>query len=62
KIVPRLVEMLSDKDAYRYLPESVSYLPEADELSSMMAESGFDPIVHTMMFTGAAQLFTATRA
>jgi demethylmenaquinone methyltransferase/2-methoxy-6-polyprenyl-1,4-benzoquinol methylase len=61
KVVPRIGGLMSDKAAYRYLPESVSYLPEPDELCSMITNAGFDSIDHTMMFTGAAQLFTATR-
>jgi demethylmenaquinone methyltransferase/2-methoxy-6-polyprenyl-1,4-benzoquinol methylase len=62
KVVPRIGGLLSDKDAYRYLPESVTYLPEANEVCSMMSAAGFDSVTHTMMFTGAAQLFTAANS
>ena len=32
KVVPRIGGLLSDPTAYRYLPKSVAYLPEPDEL------------------------------
>ena len=32
KVVPRIGALLSDGDAYRYLPKSVAYLPEPPEL------------------------------
>ena len=34
-LVPRIGAMLSDGAAYRYLPRSVAYLPESDELVAM---------------------------
>lgn len=32
KVVPRLGALLSDRSAYRYLPKSVAYLPEPDDM------------------------------
>ena len=32
KIVPKIGALLSDQDAYKYLPKSVQYLPDSEEL------------------------------
>ncbi len=61
RVVPRIGGMLSDKAAYRYLPESVAYLPAETELTAMLEDGGFGEVDHRMLFTGAAQLFVATR-
>ncbi|NDF69267.1 MAG: hypothetical protein EB143_07135 [Actinobacteria bacterium] len=52
---------LSDGPAYRYLPRSVSYLPNRDRLCQMLADAGFDEVTHRQLSGGLTQLITATR-
>jgi len=61
KIVPRIGALLSDGPAYRYLPRSVSYLPNRDRLCQMLADAGFDEVTHRQLSGGLTQLITATR-
>lgn len=61
KVVPRIGGLLSDGAAYRYLPRSVAYLPEPDEMLAMVANAGFERVERTLLSTGIAQLVTATR-
>lgn len=62
KVVPVIGGFLSNGKAYQYLPASVSYLPPTDVIIQMLSDAGFSEIKHTLMTTGAAQLFTATKA
>ncbi len=62
KVVPFIGGLLSNKDAYGYLPRSLAYLPPRDDLLSMLEDSGFDHVRHQQLTFGAAQLITATRA
>lgn len=61
RVVPRIGAVLSDADAYRYLPKSTAYLPAATELRSMLAEAGFAAINRRPLSGGLSQLLTATR-
>jgi demethylmenaquinone methyltransferase/2-methoxy-6-polyprenyl-1,4-benzoquinol methylase len=60
KVVPKIGALLSDGAAYRYLPKSVAYLPEPDEIVSMLQQSGFTRVVHQELSGGLTQLLTAT--
>lgn len=62
KVVPKVGAVLSDAPAYRYLPESVVYLPAADELAQLLVANGFVGFTKTRLGAGAIQLITATRA
>jgi demethylmenaquinone methyltransferase/2-methoxy-6-polyprenyl-1,4-benzoquinol methylase len=62
KIVPLIGGLLSDPAAYRYLPKSVAYLPEPDEMLQMLRDAGFVGVERTLLSTGISQLITATRA
>lgn len=62
KVVPLIGGILSTADAYRYLPASVSYLPTTIELITMLEQSGFKNVKRTALWTGAAQLITATKS
>jgi demethylmenaquinone methyltransferase/2-methoxy-6-polyprenyl-1,4-benzoquinol methylase len=62
KVVPRVGGWLSDRDAYRYLPRSVAYLPPPDELVDIFARAGFPDLRRTRLSGGIAQLLTGTRA
>ena len=61
RAVPLIGRMLSDRDAYSYLPRSTEYLPNDTELASMLRSAGFGEIERTALAFGAAQLITATR-
>jgi demethylmenaquinone methyltransferase/2-methoxy-6-polyprenyl-1,4-benzoquinol methylase len=60
-IVPWLGGLISDRDAYRYLPASTYYLPPRSRLFAMMAAAGFVELEHRALGFGAAQLITGTR-
>ena len=61
RVVPLVGAMLSDRAAYRYLPESVAYLPAPAELMDGLAAAGFSDLQRYQLAGGAAQLLTATR-
>jgi demethylmenaquinone methyltransferase / 2-methoxy-6-polyprenyl-1,4-benzoquinol methylase len=61
RIVPFLGALLSDKHAYAYLPESVSYLPEDAALLRIITEAGFRHVTKRRLSSGIAQLLTAVR-
>ncbi len=59
--VPRLGALLSDKDAYRYLPRSVAYLPSRADLLADVTAAGFTDARHHELSGGITQVITATR-
>jgi demethylmenaquinone methyltransferase/2-methoxy-6-polyprenyl-1,4-benzoquinol methylase len=61
RLVPLLGGMVSDRAAYRYLPESTAYLPPAEELLAMLAKAGFRSIEKRSLMLGAAQILTASK-
>lgn len=61
KIVPRIGALLSDGPAYRYLPRSVAYLPQRQELLRMLQQAGFSDATHHQLSGGLTQLMTGTR-
>ena len=61
KVVPFVGGMLSDRDAYQYLPRSVAYLPPPNRMVAMMSEAGFGAATRRPLSTGIAQLLTGTR-
>jgi demethylmenaquinone methyltransferase/2-methoxy-6-polyprenyl-1,4-benzoquinol methylase len=61
-VVPAIGGLLSDPAAYRYLPRSVAYLPEPDELLAMVADAGFVYVERDLPTAGVVQIITATRA
>jgi demethylmenaquinone methyltransferase/2-methoxy-6-polyprenyl-1,4-benzoquinol methylase len=60
-VVPLIGALLSDGDAYRYLPRSVAYLPAPDELARLLSQAGFTQVGRTRLSGGVAQLVTAVR-
>ena len=62
RVVPLVGGLLSDRDAYRYLPASVVYLPPPDVMADMLVASGIIGVKRTLLGAGAAQLITGTRA
>ncbi len=61
RVVPFVGGVVSDRDAYRYLPESVVYLPESGEMCTMLERAGFVDVEHTRLSGGISQLLLATR-
>ncbi len=61
-VVPRLGALLSDRDAYRYLPKSVAYLPDPPAMLQQIAAAGFDLVARRLLSGGITQLITATRS
>jgi demethylmenaquinone methyltransferase/2-methoxy-6-polyprenyl-1,4-benzoquinol methylase len=61
RIVPRIGGWLSDPAAYRYLPKSVAYLPEPEEMLRRLREAGFSDATHRQLSGGITQLMVATR-
>jgi demethylmenaquinone methyltransferase / 2-methoxy-6-polyprenyl-1,4-benzoquinol methylase len=59
--VPAIGRLLSDPSAYRYLPESVEYLPTPEKIRVLMRDCGLRSVGHRTFGGGATQLFTATR-
>ncbi len=61
RIVPLVGGLLSNRNAYRYLPRSVAYLPPEGELLATIEAAGFTDVVKNRCSGGIAQLLTATR-
>jgi demethylmenaquinone methyltransferase/2-methoxy-6-polyprenyl-1,4-benzoquinol methylase len=62
RVVPMIGGLLSDRAAYRYLPESVAYLPPTQTLLQMLGDAGFSKCESRSLGLGAAQLITGTRS
>jgi demethylmenaquinone methyltransferase/2-methoxy-6-polyprenyl-1,4-benzoquinol methylase len=61
RVVPLIGGALSDREAYRYLPRSMAYLPAAARLVRMLAEAGFVDVERFALGGGVAQLLVGTR-
>lgn len=61
RIVPKIGALFSDPAAYDYLPRSLSYLPERDEMVRMLVSAGFGDAQHRQLQGGLSQLLSATR-
>ncbi len=61
RVVPLVGGLLSDRNAYGYLPRSVSYLPDAEVMVTMLEGAGFVNARRSQLSGGLAQLITATR-
>jgi demethylmenaquinone methyltransferase/2-methoxy-6-polyprenyl-1,4-benzoquinol methylase len=62
RVVPLIGGVLSDAEAYRYLPRSMAYLPPPDALVAMLSAAGFEDVRRRTLGAGAAQLLTGTRS
>ena len=62
RVVPFIGALLSDRAAYRYLPRSVSYLPNSEEMQRLLVDAGFTDVRHRQLSGGLTQLLTATRS
>jgi len=61
RLVPHIGALLSDREAYAYLPRSVSYLPPREQLLALVRAAGFECVKHRSLLFGTAQLVTARR-
>jgi demethylmenaquinone methyltransferase/2-methoxy-6-polyprenyl-1,4-benzoquinol methylase len=61
RVVPVIGGLISDRDAYRYLPRSLAYLPPEPEMLAMLEAAGFRDTRHTPLSVGIAQLLCGTR-
>jgi demethylmenaquinone methyltransferase/2-methoxy-6-polyprenyl-1,4-benzoquinol methylase len=61
KVVPAIGGLLSDRDAYAYLPRSLEYLPPPGEMLRLLAGAGFPAARRIELTAGAAQLFVGIR-
>ncbi len=62
KVLPALGELVAgDRDAYRYLAESIRRFPAQDELVSLIAEAGFEQVRYRNLSGGIAALHSAWR-
>jgi len=60
-VVPLVGGALSDRDAYRYLPRSMAYLPSGTELVELLGDAGFVDVERFALSGGVAQLLVGTR-
>jgi len=61
RVVPFVGGVVSDRDAYAYLPASTAYLPPQAELVQLVGAAGFAAVSRHTLGAGAAQLITGTR-
>lgn len=61
KVVPFVGGLLSDKNAYAYLPRSVSYLPPTEAILAQLDNAGFAEPKRDQLTGGLSQLFSARR-
>jgi demethylmenaquinone methyltransferase / 2-methoxy-6-polyprenyl-1,4-benzoquinol methylase len=62
KVVPAIGGLLSNREAYSYLPRSTAYLPAPGQLLSMLRGAGFPDARRLALSKGITQLVVATRA
>jgi demethylmenaquinone methyltransferase / 2-methoxy-6-polyprenyl-1,4-benzoquinol methylase len=61
RVVPIIGGVLSDREAYAYLPRSMAYLPSPADLVEMFREAGFEDATRRPLAGGVAQLLVGTR-
>ena len=61
RVVPLVGGIFSDRQAYRYLPQSTAYLPPPEELKAMLSAAGFLEVDREVLLWGAAQILTGVR-
>lgn len=61
KVVPMIGGLLSDRDAYAYLPRSVAYLPPPGDMLAMLERAGFREVRRATPGGGIVQIVTGIR-
>jgi demethylmenaquinone methyltransferase/2-methoxy-6-polyprenyl-1,4-benzoquinol methylase len=59
--VPTIGALLSVREAYRYLPRSVAYLPSHEKMQTMLELAGFHHVQRRALLFETVQVITATR-
>jgi len=62
RVVPMIGGLLSDRDAYAYLPKSMAYLPPPGEMLAMLRDAGFPSARRLQLSGGITQLLVGVRA
>lgn len=62
RVVPLVGGILSDRDAYAYLPRSTAYLPPPSAMMASLREAGFPDAERIQVSGGIAQLIVGTRS
>tara|TARA_B110000116_G_scaffold67605_1_gene58230 strand:- start:7458 stop:8174 length:717 start_codon:yes stop_codon:yes gene_type:complete len=61
KVVPRIGALLSRKDAYLYLPESVDYFLTREDVCKKMTNAGFKNVIYKDYTFGVATLYIGNK-
>ena len=61
RVVPLIGGLLSDKQAYSYLPKSVAYMPDPEAMLDDLRSAGFTAVERQLLSTGISQLILGTR-
>jgi len=61
KVVPKIGAMLSRKDAFLYLPESVDYFLKREQLCNLMKNAGFKNVQYSDYTFGVATIYTGDK-
>jgi len=62
RMVPMIGGLLSDREAYAYLPKSMAYLPPVAEMITAVRDAGFPDAGRVPLSGGIAQVLAGTRA
>jgi demethylmenaquinone methyltransferase / 2-methoxy-6-polyprenyl-1,4-benzoquinol methylase len=62
RMVPMIGGLLSDREAYAYLPKSMAYLPPVAEMVTAVRDAGFPDAERVPLSGGIAQVMAGTRA
>jgi demethylmenaquinone methyltransferase/2-methoxy-6-polyprenyl-1,4-benzoquinol methylase len=62
RMVPMIGGLLSDREAYAYLPRSMAYLPPVTEMVTAVRDAGFPDAERVPLSRGIAQVLAGTRA
>ncbi len=62
RMVPMIGGVLSDREAYAYLPKSMAYLPPLTEMVTALRDAGFPDTERVRLSGGIAQVLAGTRA
>lgn len=62
RMVPMIGGVLSDREAYTYLPKSMAYLPPVTAMVTALRDAGFPDTERVRLSGGIAQVLAGTRA
>lgn len=59
--IPLAGKVLSEKSAYEYLPDSLAFLPDPEQMEADLSGTGFTDIARRSLSLGTAQVVSASR-